>query len=48
MGSWSLKLLSKGMKSKTKDNKYQPKNNHKKHQKDKMGNNTYHGQLSQK
>ena len=25
MGSWLLKLLSKGMKSKTKDNKYQPK-----------------------
>ena len=55
MDSWLLKLLSRDMKTKTK-NKDQPTNNHtkkeenKKQQKSKSNgkNNTHHGPLSQK
>ena len=49
MGSLLCKLLSIGMKTKTKD-KDQPTNNHKKQQKNKTNgkHNTYRGPLSQK
>ena len=49
MDSWLIELLSRDMKTKTK-NKYQPANNHNKEQKSKSNGkySTYHGPLSQK